>query len=177
LKDLKYVVPLIVIIALGIIADVYLYKTTYSQREDESLVPFPTKIGNVTVLKAYVGEKGLNKIKSIHWSPKALAGLKGGAVIIYSDGSITWISLLESTTLAKDLELKMVNKIIEYQGQLPYGAPIKHSYGNFTFYIIPDVRGKTHVLWREGRYLIWLEMGKEGTKVLNALSKFYWDRS
>ncbi|UXD22017.1 hypothetical protein IPA_00920 [Ignicoccus pacificus DSM 13166] len=180
MKSIKSSLPLLVVIALGIVADVYLFNTTYHPQSPAtsttSILTFPERIGNVTVLKAYVGNEGIEKIKSIHWDPEALKGLVNGAVVIYSDGSIAWIAELKSPVIAKKLEDEMVNRIAQLQGKLPYGTPIPHQIGNTTFYIIPDVRDRVHILWREGRYLIWLELGSQGVKVLNAYIKYYWGK-
>jgi len=143
------------------------------KKVDRATILFPVKVGNVTVVKALVGEKGIEAIKSIHWNPNALTGLINGSVVIYSDGSVLWISALRNASIAEELEKRMVSRIVQFQGELPYGVPIPHKVGNTTFYIIPDLRQRVHVLWREGKYLIWLQLGADGIKIFKELVKMY----
>ncbi len=182
MRSAKYVLPLLVLVALGTYVDLWLYQHTYhnnflaNSSNSTAQLKFPLVIGNVTVVKALVGQEGINAIRSLHWHPNAIKGLEDGAVVMYSDGSIAWIAVFRNDSIASKLLNEMISKIKEYQGELPYAVPIPHKVGNMTFYIIPDVRNRVHVLWQEGRYLIWVQMGKQGVNVLNALIKYYWKK-
>jgi len=132
-------------------------------------MPVIKKYDGIKVIKYAVGSKAIEMIKSIHWHPEDLKGMVNGVVALYDDGSVLWLALFKDPKTANSLEQKMVNAINRAQGRIPYLRPIPHE----GFYIIPDVRGSYHVLWREGRCLIWLQLGNKGMELLKYVYQFY----
>ncbi len=124
---------------------------------------------NIRVVRFLLGRDAIKAIRDLHWHPNDIVGIKDAVVATYNDGSILWLALFNNSTIAKRLEQKMINAINKAQGKIPYLKPIPHE----GFYIIPDVRGPYHLLWQEGKCLIWLELGKEGMQLLKAIYNFY----
>ncbi|GEM_PF-2790333 len=127
------------------------------------------KYDDVRVIKYLSGEDAINAIRGLHWHPGKIVDIEDAVVAVYNDGSILWLALFSNSTIAKRLEERMINAILKAQGRIPYLKPIPHE----GFYIIPDVRGPYHLLWQEGRCLIWLQLGEEGMKLFKAIYSFY----
>ncbi len=121
------------------------------------------------LVRIYVGSKAIEMIKSIHWHPNAIHGIKNATVAFYSDGSVLWEALFTDSSTAAKLMKMMIDAIKGNQGKLPYLVPVAHNINGTTVYFFADVRGPVHALFEKGNLLIWLQMGKNGLKYLKYL--------
>ncbi len=111
------------------------------------------------VIEVYSGREAVEMVKGLHWNPAAV-NVSDALVVIYSDGVRVWVSV---TPQADELLDRMMSKIMEYQGRVPFVPAHDVEVGGVRVYLMYDASspGKVHTLWARGDLLVWVEVPGE----------------
>ncbi len=154
-------VQVIASVALGIILFVVVAGfPAYDTKPSSSGVDYPEKLPDgAEIANVYSGEEAISMVKSIHWNPGAI-NVSDALVIMYSDGVRVWVSI---TPRAGELLDRMMDKIMEYQGRVPFVPAHDLEVSGVRVYLMYDSNspGKVHALWARGDLLVWVEVPGE----------------
>lgn len=120
--------------------------------------------------EVYTGEKAVSMVKGIHWNPAAI-NVSDALVIVYSNGVRVWVSITPEAGVLLD---KMLSKIMEYQGRVPFVPAHDLGTSGVRVYLMYDTNspGKVHALWARGDLLVWTEVPgevRDPTVIIEAL--------
>lgn len=128
---------------------------------DGSGIGYPETLpGGYGVARLATGSEAVEMVRGLHWSPERIS-VRDALVAVYTDGTVLWASYVGDN--ACSVAASMARKIAEYEEELPYTAPIPHSFGDVVVYLTMDKRdGSLHAFWCRDGLVVWVHLGAAG---------------
>ncbi|ABM80067.1 hypothetical protein [Hyperthermus butylicus] len=155
--SLRLLFPLLaIVLAITVLA-------AYTHHDEGGGIDYPETLpGGYHVARLATGSEAVEMIRGLHWSPEKI-DVDDALVAIYTDGTILWASYVDSN--ACPIAASMAEKMREYETELPYTAPIPHSFGDTLVYLTMNKHdGSLHAFWCRDGLVVWVRLGAAGAR-------------